>query len=207
MVNAGGGAMVVTLPKTQDGKVNFSLIDTFTKVTNKLKQSGLDPASDKYKKTEAQMLKNLGYGYLVDAATGFINTKYFGHFLVLEGVTSDKAYGTVAGKKQGIKEDQFLENISSDDSAFDAVRQALSSKETGEYKLDNNWFTFNNNDLYKGNIFIPLNTNKINGMNADKNDLKSHEAYEREREQQQWNDTQEKADNLQDTNANSLYQQ
>lgn len=206
MVNAGGGAMVVTLPKTQDGKVNFGVIDTYTKVVNKLKEMNIEPNTEKYHKMEAAMLKKLGLGYLVNDRLGIPDTRYFGHYLVLEGVTSDKAYGTVGGKKQNIKEDKFLENVSSDDALFDTVRQALSSKETGEYKLDNNWISFNNDSLYKGNIYIPLNTNTLNGINADKNDVKASQSYKLEKDQQQFNKNQEKIDNLQNIDTQTLYQ-
>ena len=99
MVNSGGGAMTVTLPITPDGKVNFSIMDTYSKVINKLKQLGAKVGTQDYERKKAEILKRVGLGYLVDASRGTVNPKYFGHFLVLEGVASNKAYGIVGGKK------------------------------------------------------------------------------------------------------------
>lgn len=194
MINSGGGAMEVTLPITSDGKVDFNILNTYSKVINKLKQLGAKVGTLEYEQKKAAILKKIGLGYLVDASKGVVNPKYFGHFLVLEGVTSNKAYGIVGGKQEVIHDTDFVKNASSDDALFDTVRQALSSKDTGEYKLDNNWITFNNNKLYKGNIYIPLNTNPINAANADENDIKESTAYNYEKRQQIWDKQQKQKD-------------
>jgi hypothetical protein len=52
----------------------------------------------------------------------------------------------------------------------------LSNKDRGEYKIDGNWFSFNNDTLYRGNIYIPLNMNPLSAMNADNNDVKESTA-------------------------------
>ena len=202
MVNSGGGAMTVTLPITPDGKVNFSIMDTYSKVINKLKQLGAKVGTQDYERKKAEILKRVGLGYLVDASKGEVNSKYFGHFLVLEGVTSNKAHGIIAGKKQGLQESQYIENASGDDALFDIVRKALSDKDKGEYKLDNNWFAFNNDKLYKGNIYIPINTNPLNAANADGNDLKESTAQMYEKRQQVW----DKQQNQKATNTATLWQ-
>lgn len=181
MVNSGGGAMTVTLPITPDGKVNFSIMDTYSKVINKLKQLGAKVGTQDYERKKAEILKRVGLGYLVDASSGAVNPKYFGHFLVLEGVASNKTYGIVAGKKQGLQESQYIENASGDDALFDTVKRALSDKDKGEYELDNNWISFNNNKLFKGNIYIPINTNPLNAANADGNDVKESTARDMEK--------------------------
>lgn len=202
MVNSGGGAMTVTLPITPDGKVNFSIMDTYSKVINKLKQLGAKVGTQDYERKKAEILKRVGLGYLVDASKGEVNPKYFGHFLVLEGVASSKTHGIVAGKKQGLQESQYIENASGDDALFDTVRRALSDKDKGEYKLDNNWITFNNDKLYKGNIYIPINTNPLNAANADGNDVKESTAYRYEQRQQVW----DKQQKQKATNTATLWQ-
>ena len=186
MVNSGGGALAVTLPITSDGKVNFSIMDTYSKVINKLKQLGAKVGTQDYERKKAEILKRVGLGYLVDASNGTVNPKYFGHFLVLEGAASNKAYGIVGGKKQELQASQYIENASGDDALFDTVRRALSDKDKGEYELDNNWISFNNNKLFKGNIYIPINTNPLNAANADGNDIKESTAYRYEQRQQVW---------------------
>ena len=77
MVNSGGGAMTVTLPITSDGKVNFSIMDTYSKVINKLKQLGAKVGTQDYERKKAEILKRVGLGYLVDASRGTVNPKYF----------------------------------------------------------------------------------------------------------------------------------
>ena len=202
MVNSGGGAMTVTLPITPDGKVNFSIMDTYSKVINKLKQLGAKVGTQDYERKKAEILKRVGLGYLVDASKGEVNPKYFGHFLVLEGVASSKTHGVVAGKKQELQESQYIENASGDDALFDTVRRALSDKDKGEYKLDNNWLTFNNDKLYKGNIYIPINTNPLNAANADGNDVKESTAYRYEQRQKVW----DKQQKQKATNTATLWQ-
>ena len=202
MVNSGGGAMTVTLPITPDGKVNFSIMDTYSKVINKLKQLGAKVGTQDYERKKAEILKRVGLGYLVDASKGEVNPKYFGHFLVLEGVASNKTHGVVAGKKQELQESQYIENASGDDALFDTVRRALSDKDKGEYKLDNNWITFNNDKLYKGNIYIPINTNPLNAANADGNDVKESTAYRYEQRQKVW----DKQQKQKATNTATLWQ-
>lgn len=194
MVNSGGGVMRVTLPITSDGKVNFSIMDTYSKVINKLKQLGIKAGTLDYEKKKAILLKKVGLEYLVDASKGTVNPKYFGQFLVLEGVASDKVNSLIGGKKQGIQKSKFLKDASNDDALFDTVRQALSSKEKGKYQLDNNWISFNNNKLFKGNIYIPLNTNALNASNADENEVKESQAREYEYRQQIWDKTQKQKD-------------
>ena len=108
----------------------------------------------------------------------------------------------VAGKKQKLQESQYIENASGDDALFDTVKRALSDKDKGEYELDNNWITFNNDKLYKGNIYIPINTNPLNAANADGNDLKESAAYRYEQRQQVW----DKQQKQKATNTATLWQ-
>lgn len=208
MVNANGGAMVATLPITPDGKVNFEILNTYTTIENKLKATGYNPGTKEFEKAKASVIKKIGLGYLVDAQSGLVNPKYFGHFLILEGVASDKA--KVLGgenKLQNLGNTDFIKDASSDDQLFDVVKKALSDKDKGEYKLDNNWISFNNTKLYKGNIFIPINQNNINGANADNSNLKNSQAYDYEEEMQRQEERQnnwEKEQNKQSTNSNVL---
>lgn len=202
MVNAGGGAMTVTLPITQDGKINFAIMDTYSQVINKLKAAGLKQNTPEFEKKKAQVLNKIGLGYLVDASTGTINPKYFGHFLVLEGVASSKAKAQLGAKKQDFVVNDFIDDVSDDDTLYETVIRALSSKDKGEYELDHNWISFNNDKLYKGNIYIPINTNPLNGANADNNDVRESTAQRYEYEQQVW----DKQQKQQSTSSSELWQ-
>lgn len=181
MVNSGAGAQVATLPITQDGKVNFEILSTYSKVENKLRQLGIKPSDQDYEQKKSILLNKVGLGYLVDAQNGRIDPRFFGQFLILEGVTSNKAYG-INGKneKQALKVSDYVDDVSNNDDLYKTVEQALSDKEHGEYTLDHNWISFNNDELYKGNIYIPLNENALNAMNADDNEVKQGSAKDME---------------------------
>lgn len=181
MVNSGAGAQVVTLPINQDGKVNFDILTTYSKVENKLKELGIKPTNSDYEQKKSLLLNKVGLGYLVDAQNGRIDPRFFGQFLVLEGVASSKAYGINGeNKKQQIGDSDYVENVSNNDDLYTTVENALSDKDSGKYTLDHNWISFNNDELYKGNIYIPLNENALNAMNADENDVKDDDAIDME---------------------------
>lgn len=207
MVNAAGGAMVTTLPIKADGTVNFDILGTYTKIESKLKAAGLKPGTEKYNKAKVQVLKKVGLGYLVDAANGQVNPKYFGHFLILEGVASSKTRTLSHGETGNVSTTDFVKDASGNDQLFTTVKRALSDKDKGEYQLDNNWFKFNNDKLYKGNIYIPLNQNALNGANADNVEVKvsqaqgyEHDMQRQEERQKNW----EKAQRKQSTNADLI---
>ena len=200
MVNSGGGAIVASLPVTQDGKVDFKILNTYSKVVNQLKSSGVKVGTEEFERQKAEVLRRIGLGYLVDASKGIVDTKHFRQFLILEGVTSNRAFNYNNGKKQGIDgKSQFIKDVSSDDDLYESVMKALSDKDNA-YKLDHNWISFNNDSLFKGNIYIPLNTNTLNAMNADENDVKMDDAHEFEKRQQEWR----KREKQQTTSAEEL---
>lgn len=199
MVNSASGVSVVTLPITPDGKVNFDILKTYSKITNKLRQLGLQAGTQQYEKGKAALLKKVGLGYLVDASTGTVNTHYFGNFLVAEGVASSKAQTISNNEKQKLQLTDYIQDASKDDSLYDTVKSALSDKEHS-YELDNNWISFNNDQLFKGNIYIPLNTNALNAFNADDNKVDESDAKTYEERQQIWS----KRQNQQTTSAGEL---
>lgn len=187
MVNTSSGAFVTKLPVDQTGKVNFEILDIYAKITDELKNRGLTKGTQEYLVNEAKLLKKKGLDVLIDSNTGLPNPKYFRNFLVLEGITSGKAYGVepINGKKQSINDiDSKLIINAEDDELYDTLRKGLSNKDRGEYELDNNFWSWNNDKLYRGNIYIPLNTNPLNAVNADENDIKTSTALEYEKAQQ-----------------------
>lgn len=190
MVNTSSGAFVVKLPIDQSGQVNFQILGEYSRIVDELKKSGLSESSSEYKQKEAKLLKEANLDALVDQATGLPNPKYFGTFLVLEGLTSGKAYGVLS--QQGYSKKYSFDDIKSqlvvkagdDEQLYDLLRAGLSNKDRGEYKIDGNWFSFNNDTLYRGNIYIPLNMNPLSAMNADSNDVKESTALQYERDYQ-----------------------
>ncbi len=188
MINPNAGAIRVILPKTSDGRVNFDIMNQYSKVVTKLKQLGVKQGTKDYEIKKAYLLKKIGLGYLV-GSNGLPNPKYFGAFLVLEGVSSDKAYNLTLGKKEQLHNSDFVKDVSSDDELYTRVEDALSSKNSKsnkyeKYELDHNWVSFNNNKLYRANIYIPINNNIINGANADENKISYGESKARQYQQQ-----------------------
>lgn len=105
-------------------------------------------------------------------SSGLPNRNRFSQFLVLEGYTSDKAKAIQNDKQISFKDisSNFIISVDEDDDdTYNIVKKGLSNKDRGDYKLENGWF--NSNALYKGNIYIPLNTNPINAQNADSNSI------------------------------------
>lgn len=203
VIDANGGAMTATLPITPEGKVDFSVLDTYTEIQNKLKEQGLTPNTREYTEQLVKELTDNGLDYLVDVQRGNIDVNKFGHFLILKGVTSSKAVAVQNNKKVNLDDvtSDYIVDASDDDQLYNVIRQILSTKDS-EYKLDeNNWYDWNGWDkLYSGNIFIPLNMNTINGMNADDNDIKSSTALEYEQNMQRI----QKLNNQKSTGSNLL---
>lgn len=197
MVNTRSGAYAVTLP-TKNGKVWIEAVEVYSNFKKDLKKSGFQEGSEQYKSKVKELLKQPEYISLssIIQTNGTLNPSNSGHFLVLEGITSSKASGiSKSGEKQTISEfdSNFIVDSGDDPELYQALKRGLSDKDKGEYEIDSfefykpgDWFGFYDK-VYKGNIYIPLNTNPINAMNADGNDIKQSTAYEYEAMQQEWN--------------------
>lgn len=192
MVNVNSGAYVVTLP-VKGGKVWIEAVEVFSDFNDELKRSGLQPGSQEYQRKAQELLKQPKYLSLapIMGSNGQLKPSNSGQFLVLEGITSSKARGISprTGDKESIDEfdTNFVVNAGDDDELYRTLETGLSNKNRGEYKLDNNLAWWNNDKIYKGNIYIPLTTNPINAMNADENEIKESTAYKYEQAQQVWN--------------------
>lgn len=184
MVNSYSGAAVVTLPINPDGSVDLKVSERWVNVQDQLDNSGLQPNTPQYLQKRKQLMSQNSLDGLIKS-DGTLNSNRFGHFLVLEGYTSDKAYAVQDNKKVSFKDidSNFIISAGDDEETYDMIRSGLSSKDRGDYDLSSGWF---GSDLYKGNIYIPLNTNLINGYNADQNDIKESTSYLYEKAQQQF---------------------
>lgn len=192
MVNVNSGAYVVTLP-VKDGKVWIEAVEVFSDFNDELKRSGLQPGSTEYQKKVQDLLKESKYISLssIMQSNGQLKPNNSGQFLVLEGLASSKTRGISqqTGNKESIDDfdTKFVVNAGDDEELYRTLESGLSNKDRGEYKLDNNLVWWNNDKIYKGNIYIPLTTNPINSMNADENEIKESTARKYEEAQQVWN--------------------
>lgn len=184
MVNAYSGAAVVTLPIKADGTVDLNIAERWTDVLDKLQDSGLTPNTPEYNQKQKQLLQENQLDGLVDS-NGNLNRNRFGQFLVLEGYTSEKAKAVQDNKKVSFKEVQsdFILPAGDDSELYNMIKQGLSNKDRGEYEISDGLFS---DELFKGNVYIPLNTNPINGYNADSNQIKESTSYLYEKAQQQY---------------------
>lgn len=184
MVNAYSGAAVVTLPIKADGTVDLNIAERWTNVLDQLEDSGLNPNTPEYNQKQKQLLAKNQLDGLIDS-NGNLNRNRFGQFLVLEGYTSEKAKAVQDNKKVSFKDVQsdFILPAGDDSELYNMIKQGLSNKDRGEYEISDGLF---NDELFKGNIYIPLNTNPINGYNADSNQIKESTSYLYEKAQQQY---------------------
>lgn len=184
MVNAYSGAAVVTLPIKADGTVDLNIAERWANVLDQLQQSGLSPNTPEYNQKQKQLLAENQLDGLVDS-NGNLNRNRFGQFLILEGYTSEKAKVVQDNKKISLKEvkSDFILPAGDDSELYNMIKQGLSNKDRGEYEISDGLF---NDELFKGNIYIPLNTNPINGYNADSNQIKESTSYLYEKAQQQY---------------------
>lgn len=185
MVNAYSGAAVVTLPIKVDGTVDLNIAERWTNVLDQLEDSGLNPNTPEYNQKWTQLLAYNQLDGLIDS-NGNLNRNRFGQFLVLEGYTSEKASAVQDNKKVSFKDVQsdFILPAGDDGELYNMIKQGLSNKDRGEYEISDGWLF--SDELFKGNVYIPLNTNPINGYNADSNQIKESTSYLYEKAQQQY---------------------
>lgn len=184
MVNAYSGAAVVTLPIKVDGTVDLNIAERWVNILDELEDSGLNPNTSEYNQKQKQLLSENQLEGLIDS-NGNLNRNRFGQFLVLEGYTSEKAKAVQDNKKISFKDIQsdFILPAGDDSELYNMIKQGLSNKDRGKYEISEGLF---NDKLFKGNVYIPLNTNPINGYNADSNQIKESTSYLYEKAQQQY---------------------
>lgn len=214
MVNRGSGAMVITLPVDQNGKVALDIVIEYDNFKKALKDSGVKEGTQAYRDKVEELLNSPTFvdSTLRDyiSSGGELTPRNARQFLVLEGIASSKArglnsYGELVSF-QDIQSD-FIRDAGDDEELYNALESALSSKDSN-YDLDyHEWYNpfdwYGNYDkVYKGMIYIPLSTNPIDAMNADKNDIKESTAQDYEEMQQEW----EERNNLSNTSSKPLWQ-
>lgn len=190
MIKAGSGAYVVTLP-VKDGKVWLEVIKTYENFKDQLK--GLEEGSQAYFNKVKELLNEPEYIALgpILESDGKLKPSNSRHFLVLEGLASSRTAGIKDGQKTGFDDidSDFIISAGDDAELFRTIEAGLSNKERGQYKLDNNVIWWNNDKIYRGNIYIPLNTSAISAANADKTKLKESTVYRYEGYEQDWQKT------------------
>ena len=183
------GATKVLLPAVKSGSLwrpNFEYFDEYEKAAQAVRAQGLNPNdtdNPEAMKALAKELEKLGLYDLIDRTTGLPNTQLVRPFLITTGYASTKA---------GIKDSKYLTKID-DSNIAESMIDTLSEKgldgKVHKYDLDvdswwpGDWFGLHD-EIYKGTIYIPINTNELAGATASGQKLKSPYAYAREQEYQ-----------------------
>ena len=196
MYDNSDGGIVVTLPcKISNGvkQVNLDILDKFQRAEKAAFEKVRDRTSPRYQEELAKQLKEEHLDSLLDS-NGLPNKSMFGQFLVVEAYTSDR----IPFEK---KDSQFIEKINNPSKELeDRMNNALSTAPKGKasnYGLDvkDHWslFEMTYDDIYRGNLFIPLNQNPNAAMLAAGQSTTSNQAndleelYQREMKLQSYN--------------------
>ena len=208
VVNSSSGAFNVILPKNQDGTVNLHLAKLYTQIVEKLEQQGYKKGTSEYNLKQKQLFEDYPELSLLINPDGSINASKFGQFLVLEGIANSNTVGKNINNKTFTSLDEvqsdFIQNRGDDDNLKDITISALSSKEKGQYEIDefsyfnpfdwsSNWYT----NFYTGMIYIPITSNRNTASLADENVQKESTVYDYEQAYQNL----KKLNNLKDTNS------
>ena len=196
-INGADGITVATLPKNSDGTVNFKQLLEFNKITKKLEAENLHPGDPDYNKRlneEIEANGNLPSIY----KDGHLNTEYYGNFILATGLASDKTLVKDGNSQKRISigdtgsewlqhnqdyEEDLVEALSTDDKEYELDHEdifELKEVHATRYPI------FGYDHVYQGVIYIPINNNLINGMNADDEDMKVPAAEKFDRDAQDW---------------------
>lgn len=183
VVDAAAGGAVITWPKKTDGSVDLDAGKVYEEAVDAVKsETGMDnTTSEEFQHAVADKLRDPSfheghYAGLVDPSTNVPDLRNkFGHFLVLDGIASDKTVGydesTQTYKPLDKIQHEFIKNYGDDSALAQRLEDVLSTKDNS-YDVDTGMWPFNNDNVYKGQIFIPITTNRNSGANADNVNVK-----------------------------------
>lgn len=187
------GATKVLLPAVGNEslwKPNFEYFEEYEKAAQAVRARGLNPNDDTNEqamKALAEELEKVGLYDLIDRTTGLPNTKLVRPFLVTTGYASTKA---------GINNSKYIQEVSDSDiinNFIDTLSTKGADNKIHKYDLDTlnifNPFDWGlglggTDTVYRGTIYIPINTNELAGLTASGQNLQSSYAYAREAEYQ-----------------------
>lgn len=178
----GQGGTVTVLPVTinAEGKkvVDFNVLQRFEEAKDKLEKLGIESLDDPNNQaTITQVLYNKHLDGLVDTATGGIDYRQFGQFLIVDGYAVDDT------DKNKFSGSQFVRRQDSDDNEIALLKRVLSTNDKKDnYEIDTGWF--GNNVIYKGSIYIPITNNKLQGITASNMHVSERTALEKETQYQ-----------------------
>lgn len=161
------GAAVMTLPTITDQlgnvRVNMAIVEDFNKVQNELKKYK-SLSEHEYNKKYAELLKKYELDELIDSTTGLPDLSRTAQFLVIGAYTTDKIDIN--------KKSKFIKKVKNptEDLEKRLIRGLSTDKDKSNYSIDvdDHWGFIEGfwDDVYRANVFIPLNQNPNAAVNA-----------------------------------------
>lgn len=183
---AGGGTLVpLPVKTTPNGTkvVNLEALDQWNEANRLFKEKGIDIMSPESVAEHSQEVTQILYSTqlegLVSVSGGGIDYSQLRQFLVVDGY---------AVARDG--DDRFDTNFTNYLSTVDKPTQskiitALSTNDKKDnYQLDLGGLPWNNDNIYKGTIYIPITSNQLKGLTASGQHVKESPAMVKEYEHQ-----------------------
>ena len=163
--NEGGAIMTLPIITDQLGniRVNMSIIEDFNAVQKEMKKYKTLSKED-YMKKYAQLLKEKELDELIDSTTGLPDLSRTAQFLVIGAYTTDKV--------EFNKNSKFIKKIKhpTEDLEQRLIRGLSTNDDRDNYSIDvdDHWGFIEGfwDDVYRANVFIPLNQNPNAAVNA-----------------------------------------
>lgn len=163
--NEGGAIMTLPIITDQLGniRVNMSIVEDFNAVQKEMKKYKTLSKED-YMKKYAQLLKEKELDELIDSTTGLPDLSRTAQFLVIGAYTTDKV--------EFNKNSKFIKKIKhpTEDLEQRLIRGLSTNDDRDNYSIDvdDHWGFIEGfwDDVYRANVFIPLNQNPNAAVNA-----------------------------------------
>lgn len=186
MVNGNAGGTVALLPavKTADGakRVDLDVLKRWEAAKEQFKDKGIDiedvDSAEKNKDEITRILYENGLESYVSMSGGGIDYYQFGQFLLMDGYA-------VARSETNFNTEftSYMNKV--DEATAKTIEEALSTNSNkNNYKLDLDGVPWNNDDVYKGTVYIPITNNKLKGLTAEGQKVKESVGMAKETEYQ-----------------------
>lgn len=162
------GGIVVTLPKRVDNGidvVNLDLLGEYNDIIRELKNRGISESNPNFNEELGKLLHERNMDELLDE-NGLPSKAHFGNFLVLQGYSTEKVDSINRYYKEHKNNNKTLDTISLIDDKSDPQLRAQIMEVLGEKSIDKPWY-IGDHDIYQAGIYIPLNNNLLDAINAD----------------------------------------
>lgn len=184
------GGILVPLPYKLSANgtkmANLDVMDQWENALEKFRKLGIDILSPesvkKHAKEVTQILYSNNLEGLVDINGEGIDYSKLGQFLVVDGY----AVARDGDNRFNSKSVDYLSSV--DDYTKKTIIESLSTNDKkNNYELDLGGFSWNNDNIYKGSIYIPITNNQLKGLTASGQHVKEGPAMEKEYEYQMFN--------------------